>query len=56
MTYHVSSGQVSSGIVLAYDSMHVSSNGTVDSTVVNSRGYLGICGSGRLRAISARSW
>ena len=40
MAYNVSSGQVSSGIILNDDTMYVSSGGTVNNTTVNYYGGL----------------
>ena len=40
MTYHISSGAVSQGIVLSYDNMDIYSGGTANETTVNSKGYM----------------
>ena len=46
MAYYVSSGQISSGIILNNDSMYVSSGGTANDTTVNSGGRLDVSSGG----------
>ena len=47
MSYEISPGQVSSGIILADDSMIVEQGGIAESTVINDSGSMGVGGIAR---------
>ena len=42
MEYHISNGQVSSGIELYYDTMYISSGGSASNTIINDGGWMHI--------------
>ena len=51
MQYDVSSGQVSSGIILNTDSMYVYDGGTAESTTVNTGGIMTVLGGGGMQIL-----
>ena len=53
--YHISSGQVSSGITLNYDDMYISSGGVANSTTVNYDGYMYISSGGVANSTTVNS-
>ena len=54
-TYYVSSGQVSSGIILNNYYMYISSGGMADNTTVNSNGYLRVSSGGIANSTTVNS-